>query len=68
MLSANVIIRWYCAVLITISVESSRFVASSVNSTATPSIVVKDQDMFRDPAPFSETVTLKGAEGGPIVT
>ena len=45
--------------------ERFRLVAVSVKFVATPSMVSEDQEMFRDPSPFSVAVKLKGAEGGP---
>ena len=46
-------------------VESFRFVTTSVKSTTTPSIVPDDQEIFRDPTPFTMASRLPG-EGGPI--
>ena len=46
--------------------ESFRFVTVTVKFTATPSMVIKDQEIFRDPTPFSEVIRSAGAEGGPV--
>ena len=46
---------------------SFRFVPVTVKFTATPSIVTKDQEIFRDPTPFSVTARSAGADGGPMI-
>ena len=46
--------------------ESSRFVTVTVKFTATPSnMVIKDQEILRDPTPFSVAARSAGVEGGP---
>ena len=47
--------------------ESFRFVTVTVKATATPSMVTKDQEIVRDPIPFSVAARSAGAEGGPAV-
>ena len=59
--------RWWSGVLATtmgLLLESFRLVTASVNCTATPSIVsAKDQEMLREPRPFSVAARLLGVEG-----
>ena len=45
--------------------ESFRFVTVTVKVTATPSMVTKDQEILRDPTPFSVAARSAGVEGGP---
>ena len=45
--------------------ESFRFMTVTVKVTATPSMVTKDQEILRDPTPFSVAARSVGAEGGP---
>ena len=45
--------------------ESFRFVTVTVKFTATPSMVTKDQEMLRDPTPFSVAARSTGDEGVP---
>ena len=40
---------------------------ATVKFTATPSLVTKGQEIFRDPTPFSVAARSAGAEGGPGV-
>ena len=46
--------------------ESFRFVTVTVKVTATPSMVTKDQEIFRDPTPFLVAARSAGDEGGPV--
>ena len=46
--------------------ESFRFVTVTVKFTATPSMDVKDQEILREPTPFSLAARLAGDEGGPV--
>ena len=43
--------------------ESFRFMTVTVKSTATPSMVNKDQEIIRDPTPFSVAARSAGVEG-----
>ena len=45
--------------------ESFRLVTVTVKFTATPSLVTKDQEILRDPTPFSVAARSAGDEGGP---
>ena len=45
--------------------ESFRFVTVTVKVTATPSMVTKDQEILRDPTPFSVAARSAGVEGRP---
>ena len=45
--------------------ESFRFVTVTVKFTVTPSMVTKDQEILRDPTPFSVAARSAGVEGGP---
>ena len=45
--------------------ESFRFVTVTVKFTATPSMVTNDQEILRDPTPFSVAAMSAGDEGGP---
>ena len=48
------------------ALEVSSLVALSVNCNATPSMNIKDQEMLRDPNPFSIALRSEGGGGKPI--
>ena len=45
--------------------ESFRFMTVTVKFTTTPSMVIKNQEILRDPTPFSVASRSAGVEGGP---
>ena len=45
--------------------ESFRFVTVTVKVTSTSSMVTRDQEILRDPTPFSVAARSAGNEGGP---
>ena len=45
--------------------DSFRFVTVTVKNTTTPSMVTKDQEILRDPTPFSVAARSAGVGGVP---